>query len=76
MATPSRSTTTSTPTAIAWLLNLTTTMLARSFNMPEPLVHDTGAFVYAQVQAAEHRAAKSLCPARLLRRLQALFRQP
>jgi hypothetical protein len=74
MAAPSRSTPTS--TAIAWMLNLATRMLARSLNMPEPLVQDTGAFVYAQVQAVEHRAAKSLCPARLLRLLQALFHQP
>jgi hypothetical protein len=76
MAAPSRSTPTSTATAMAWMLKLTTAMLARSLNMPEPLVHDTGAFVYAQVQAVEHRAAKSLCPARLLRLLQALFHQP
>jgi hypothetical protein len=75
MATPSRSTTTATATAIAWMLNLATRMLARSLNMPEPLVHNTGAFVYAQVQAVEHRAAKTLCPVRLLRLLQALFRR-
>lgn len=73
MAAPSRSTPTS--SATAWMLNLATRMLARSLNMPEPLVHDTGAFVYAQVQAVEHRAAKSLCPVRLLRLLQALFHQ-
>jgi hypothetical protein len=76
MATPSRSTTTATATAIAWMLNLTTGILARSLNMPEPLVHTTGAFVYAQVQAVEHCAVKTLCPVRLLRLLQALFRQP
>jgi hypothetical protein len=73
MATPSRSTTTA--TAIAWTLNLATRMLARSLNMPEPLVHNTGAFVYARVQAVEHRAAKTLRPVRLLRLLQALFRR-
>jgi hypothetical protein len=73
MAAPSRSTPTS--SATAWMLNLATRMLARSLNMPEPLVHDTGAFVYAQVQAVEHRAAKSLCPVRLVRLLQALFHQ-
>jgi hypothetical protein len=74
MATPSRSTATS--TAMAWMLRLATWMLARSLNMPEPLLHDTGAFVYAQVQAVEHRAAKSLCPVRLLRWLETQFRQP
>jgi len=76
MTTPSRSTTTSNATAMAWLLNLATRMLARSLNMPEPLVQNAGAFVYAQVQAVEYRAAKTFCPIRLLRWLQALFRQP
>jgi hypothetical protein len=74
MTTPFRST--STAAAISWLLNLATRMLASSLNMPEPLVHDTGAFVYARVQAAEHRAAKTLCPVRLRRLLHAIFRQP
>jgi hypothetical protein len=60
---------------IAWLLNLATRALANALNMPEPLVHSTGVFVYAQVQAAEHRALKSLCPVRVLRRLQAMVRQ-
>jgi hypothetical protein len=63
------------PAVIAWLLNLATRALANSLNMPEPLVHSTGVFVYARVQAAEHRALKSLCPVRVLRRLQAMFRQ-
>jgi hypothetical protein len=65
MTTPSRSTTTS--TALSWVLSLAARMLASSLNMPEPLVHDTGVFVYARVQAAEHRAAKTLCPVRLKR---------
>ena len=59
---------------LPWLLNLTTRMLARSLNMPEPLVHSTGVFVFAQVQAVESRAARTLCPVRLLRRLQAVLR--
>jgi hypothetical protein len=63
-------------TAMSWILHLATRMLASSLNLPEPLVHSTGVFVYAQVQAVEHRAAKTLCPVRLLRWLQALFRQP
>jgi hypothetical protein len=33
----------------AWLLNLAIRLLARSLNMPEPLVHTTGVFVFAQV---------------------------
>jgi hypothetical protein len=58
---------------IPWLLSLAIWMLARSFNMPEPLLHSAGTFVFAQVQAAETRAAKSLCPFRLLRQLRAWF---
>jgi hypothetical protein len=57
-----------TPTcALAWLLNLATRMLACSLNMPEPLVHNTGVFVFVRVQAAENSIGKSLCPIRLLR---------
>jgi hypothetical protein len=74
MITPSRSTTTA--AAIAWLLNLATRILAHSLNMPEPLVHDTGVLICTQVQAVEHRAAKTLCPVRLRRLLQHVFRQP
>ena len=60
------------PAAIlAWLLSLAVWMLARSLNMPEPWLHSAGLFVFAQVQAAETRAAKSLCPFRLLRQLRA-----
>jgi hypothetical protein len=50
-----------------WSLRLATRLLARALNMPEPLLHSTGAFVVAQAQAAEARAAKTLCPFRLLR---------
>jgi hypothetical protein len=63
------------PAAIAeWVLALATRLLARSLNMPEPLVASTGAYVFAQVAAAETRAAKSLCPFALARRLRAWFR--
>jgi hypothetical protein len=55
--------------ASAWLLNLATRMLAHSLNMPAPLVHNTGVFVFAQVQAVENSVGKSLCPIRLLRLL-------
>jgi hypothetical protein len=64
------------PAAIVpWLLSLAIWLLARSFSMPEPLVHSAGVFVFAQVQAAETRAAKSLCPFRLLRQLRARLRK-
>ena len=48
---------------------LATWMVARSLNMPEPLVHATGIFVFVRVQAFENSVAQSLCPARLVRRL-------
>jgi hypothetical protein len=58
------------PAAILpWLVSLGVWMLARSLHMPEPLVHSAGVFVFAQVQAAETRAAKTFCPVRLLRQL-------
>lgn len=61
--------------AIAWLLNLTTRLLAHSLNMPEPLVHTTGAFVFAQVQAVETSIGRTLCPARLWRALRNWLRE-
>ena len=51
----------------SWMFHLAARMLARALNMPEPVLHSTGAFVVAQVQATEARAAKTLCPFRLLR---------
>jgi hypothetical protein len=48
---------------------LATWMVARSLNMPEPLVHATGIFVFVRVQAFENSVAQSLCPVRLVRRL-------
>jgi hypothetical protein len=54
----------------AWLA---TWLVARSLNMPEPLVHDTGLFVSVQVKAIESRVGKALCPFRLLRQLRPLF---
>jgi hypothetical protein len=58
---------------------LATWLLARSLNVPEPLVHATGLFVLGQVQAFENKAfensiARSLCPVRLARRLTSWFR--
>jgi hypothetical protein len=60
---------------LPWLLNVTTRLVAHALNMPEPLVHHTGVYVFVQVQAAEHRAARSLCPTRLFRQLRALTRR-
>jgi hypothetical protein len=51
------------------LLNLATWLVARSLNMPEPAVHDTGVFVFAHVRTIENRIGKALCPMRLLRQL-------
>ena len=61
---------------IPWMLNLATRTLAYSLNMPEPLLHTTGIFVFAQVQAVENSVGKRLCPIRLLRQLLVLCRQP
>jgi len=38
---------------IPWMLNLATRLLARILNMPEPLVHNTGVYVFVHVQAVE-----------------------
>jgi hypothetical protein len=70
MTTPSRiSTFTSAAGTMTWLFNLATRLLARSLNMPEPLVRTTGVFVFAQVQAVESSFGRTLCPIRLLRLL-------
>ena len=62
---------------IPWALKLATRFgvwaLARSLHLPEPVVHDTGVFVFAHVQTFENKVGRSLCPIRLLRRLNALF---
>jgi hypothetical protein len=57
-----------------WLLALATRVLARSLNMPEPLVHHTGVFVYVRVQEVETSIGKKLCPVRLWRRIQVWYR--
>jgi hypothetical protein len=61
--------------AIPWTLNLATWFVARSLNMPEPVVHDTGVFVFAQVQTIETRVGKALSPMRLMRRLRSLLQR-
>jgi hypothetical protein len=58
-----------------WSLNLATWLVARSLNMPEPVVHDTGVFVFVQVQAIEDRVGKALCPMRLMRQLRSLLQR-
>ena len=57
-----------------WLFGLVTWLIARSLQMPEPLVYSTSIFVVAQVQAVENNFARSLCLIRLYRRLLALCR--
>jgi hypothetical protein len=60
---------------IRWTLNLATWLLARSLNMPEPVVHDTGVFVFVQVQTIENRVFRTLSPKRLARRLRSLLQR-
>ena len=60
-------------TVAEWILAVTSRSLARFLNMPEPLLQSTGDYVCAQVAAAEARAAKTLCPVNLARRLRAWF---
>jgi len=59
---------------LPWAVKFATRWLARSLNMPEPLVQSTGDFVVAQVLAFEHSVGKSLCPFRLARLLRAFWR--
>jgi hypothetical protein len=76
MNTPSRTSTLSLAASmIPWMLNLATRLLARILNMPEPLLKNTGIFVFAHVAAVETSVGKTLCPIRLLRRLQCWLRQ-
>jgi hypothetical protein len=62
-------------TVVPWVVNLATWILARSLNMPQPLVHDTGVFVFVQVQTIENRVGKALSPMRLVRRLRSLLQR-
>jgi hypothetical protein len=62
-------------TMIPWVVNLATWLLARSLNMPQPIVHDTGVFVFAQVQTIETKVGKALCPTRLMRQLRSLLQR-
>jgi hypothetical protein len=40
---------------VPWVVNLATWLLARTLNMPQPLVHDTSVLVFVQVQTIENR---------------------
>jgi hypothetical protein len=55
------------------LIDLATWLVARSLNMPAPLVEAAGILVFLRVQAFENRIGKSLCPVRLWRQLRACF---
>jgi hypothetical protein len=57
------------------MLDLATRVLACMLNMPEPLLHNTGAFVFAQVQAVENSVGKTLHPIHLLRRVRSRVRK-
>jgi len=75
MRTPSRSSPRLSAAGIVqWMLNLATRIMARMLNMPEPLVHNTGVFVFAHVAAVESSVGKTLCPVRLLRQLRSWLR--
>jgi hypothetical protein len=52
-----------------WLLDLATWLLARTLQMPEPMVHAAGLFLLWRVQAIENGAGRNFCPIRLARRL-------
>ena len=60
---------------VPWVVNLATWLLARTLNMPQPLVHDTSVFVFVQVQTIENRVFAALCPMRLMRWLRSLLQR-
>lgn len=62
------------PAMMSWLLALAIQLMARALNMPEPLLYDTGSFVFAQVQAVESSIGKKLCPIRLWRQFRKRLR--
>lgn len=43
------------PDIVRWLFDLATCLLARSLQMPAPLVRAIGLFVFAQLQEADRR---------------------
>ena len=60
---------------VPWVVNLATWLLARTLNMPQPLVHDTSVFVFVQVQTIENRVFAAFCPMRLMRQLRSLLQR-
>jgi hypothetical protein len=52
------------PGMAQWLLDLVIRLLARSLQMPAPLVHAIGLFVFAQVQEADRRLLALCRPSR------------
>jgi hypothetical protein len=60
---------------LPWLLTLSTWLLAKNLNMPEPLVHAAGLVVLAQVETFENSVGRSLCLVRLARRFRAWWRR-
>jgi hypothetical protein len=59
---------------LPWLIDLATWLVARSLNMPVPLVQAASFVVFLRVQAFENSIGRSLCPIRLWRRLRAFLR--
>ena len=59
---------------VPWATAFATRMLARSLNLPEPLVHSTGDYVLALVTAFERGGASSFWPYRLARLRRAWWR--
>jgi hypothetical protein len=52
---------------IPWVLKLASRMLARGLDVPEPMLHHTGMFVFARVAAFEGSIGRSLGAGNLLR---------
>ena len=59
---------------LPWCLYFVTGVVARSLNMPEPLVNSAGGFVLARVMAYERSIGRRLCSLRLARLLRSVFR--
>jgi hypothetical protein len=52
------------PGLAQWLIDLAIRLLARSLQMPAPLVHAIAAFAYARVQEADRRLLALCRPSR------------
>jgi hypothetical protein len=59
---------------LLWLQNLAIWLLARTLNLPAPLLQAASVFMFLKVQAFENSVGPSLCPLRLARRLIAYWR--